>query len=753
MKKTILGIILALVTVFAGAIGLAACGGGGGDDPQPVEVQATIGIDFEFEPVDYISHIRFDFGGGATGSDGASITERQYELAIWPIQTTKKDDAVLKITLRQGYDAQTFGIAEENDKPFTTSISTEMGNPVVIVTIPFAENIEYAFTLTAPEPVYGNIGFIVSDNRVLEQIPAGPVRDILSNTQVWVENADGENPGFVDMTIDDEQNPGDKLFTLSNYAAKVDLSKSTFPIYVRFDKNNPAIVIYNEYYKDLFTFTFVGETSQNIQYTQIPGTEEYAYAFNFSTSSYNNTTVHMLTLYWDRLNEYLDYREDAVNSTFSVTTFKEDNSQYQHNYKFELVSYQVGSGEEQTTIPSTLKKEYGKSLTLKYQFKGIEVMNNPNYSEIDTERRAQVLEENTDFAQIKLTVNGEEITGYFDSATKIYTRTIGATKIPYDYNKSTDNSFLFGADVKSFKVVSTNTNVITQTVSKGIENRYYNNTEDNFAFSSYETDTDSVVTIIANKGYGSQVSIPLAEYPKFQLKLTLNGSEKLNKTFTVGEDFYVPVTDKTGYEAFGNAIAVKNNEENVYVIGSEETTYPDVHETFLRYSFKQDYLTIHLCDEGNTTSQTDFKVEVTKLDYSAQITFEVAGSLYEGSFTLDGEQTTTVTLGKEYAVAIPLSDFSLVENNYYFECYSNGVLVATTEIQWNGNSAIDNYMFYMPSYNSGYMSYDGINGLTFTLNIKSQFCTFNYDYSGDYDESVISSAIIVIDKVVFRIGN
>lgn len=745
MKKTILGVILALVTVFAGAIGLAACNGGG-DDEQYIEAQASINLNCDFETSDYISSFRLNFVGCVTSCDGSSVIGGQYELTTWPTQTSKKEDAVLRITLKQGYAPETLGIVEQNGKAFTKSTTTELGKGVVIVTIPFAENIAYDFTFTAPEPIYNNVGFRIEDATVLEQVETGALLDLLSGTQVWVENADGDNPGFVDITKDDEQNPGDKIFTLSSYAIKADLSKSNFPVYVRFDKTNPARVIYNDYYKDLFTFTFVGETAHNVQYTQIPGTDEYAYAFNFSTSSLSNVDTPVLTLYWDRLDEYLGYRESTVNKTFSVTTYKEDNSGLQYNYKFELVSYQVGSGEEQTTIPSTLTKEYGNTLTLKYQFNGIEVKNNSGYIEIDTENRARVLEENTDFAQIKLTVNGEIITGYFDSATKIYTRTIGATKIPYDYNKSSDDSFRFGADVTSFKVVATNKNVITQTVSKGVDNRYYNNTDEKFVFSRYETDTDTVMIVIdENKNTVIGSAIPLADYPKFQLKLTLNGAERFNETFTAGEDFYVPVTDKTGYEAFGNAIAVNNNTEYRYIVGSEST------KTYLYIQFSQDYLGINLCDEGNTDTQTDFKVEVTKFENSNQITFEVAGSVYEGSFTLDGEQTTTVSLGKEYAVAIPLSDFSLIENNYYFECYSNGVLIATTANQWNGNSAIDNYMFYMPQYHGGSFSYNGLDGLTFTLNIKSKYCTFT-SY-GDIGEDKVSTAIIVIDKIVLRIGN
>lgn len=728
---------MALVCALCCAFGLAACGGGE-DNSQPSVTpkiaQANVNVSFDFEIEDYIASTGHSFYFGDWSSGWSDFTDDTV-INIEPHETTHFDDAALKITFKSGYNLETLGITEKDGKPVTREYDTQYNN-TIIIKMPFDENLDYSLTLTAPDAIYETVGFEVDEQSGLENISSGAYLNLLTNTQVYVNDNEG-HAGFVNLTREDTVNQNDRIFNIGQTSIEADMSKTYFAVYVRFDSSNPGRVIYDEDYEKLFTFD--GLTG-SVEYAKIPETNEYAYAFKFYTSriSETNSRLKLNTQYLKNIGN----REDFITKNFSVITYKDENG-FQYTYKFELISYQIDSGEFKTDNLNNFKKEYGKSYTLKYQFKDIDIKT-PSYGDYDKDELKETLIANTDFSQIKLTVNGEKITSlYFDDAEKVYRFTIGATKVPYDYNEDLGNEFTVNADKTTINAIPSN-NVYNLTVSKQVGCTPYNG-GNLTVFNKYETENEiKFICIVKDKDYTISGSISLGDFSKFNLKITLNGVVRYTKTYTSGVDYFKSVTDKTGYEAFGNANIFENFEySDEYVFGSYEESHISLVFTY------EGNLRIEINDKGNTSSGTDIKIELSEVE-TRRITFDAKGELYGGSFTIDGEEITTVEVDKEFMAILTLSDLprdSYDSYDYKYELYSNGVHIATTSFgsdvsMFEGYKTYDLYV--MGSGSSGF-------GGTFYIytKVNEVYVTFKPQTDDQTGES--EKVMVLIDKIVLNV--
>lgn len=776
MKRKLLILLLALTAVITGAFGLAACGGDD-NNPSPVEAGAYVTFKCDFEDKDYITKFRLVFADvGVMDYDPVNTWHEDnwdgtVNLYAWGYSYSR-EDAKFTISLKNGYDPDTLGIVEKDDKPFTKQSTTVQGTDHITVTIPFAENIDYNFTFTAPEPYTDEVGFRVADSRDLENITDPVLVNFLSNTQVWVENAveegEGETysatPGFVDITADDPSNPGDKVFTLSQHSIKVDLSKSKFPVYVRFDKANPGKNIYNDESKNLFRFGDYGSTYSSTEYTKIPGTDEYAYAIYFNITDFNllaENETPVFYLNWSYLTNYLGYRSgDTISKTFSVKTIDDNDRGIKYAYNFNLVSYQIGSEQEITSIPNSVTKEYGKAYTLKYHFEGVDA---DNWSYSGETPLAQALADSTNFANIKLTVNGEVISTYYDSATQIYSFTIGATKTPYDYNESFDTLFAVSADSTSINAIEgPNTLIINTPVAAGAPQDSFSSYSFIFNRQIVGNEMKSVYITAEHKLF--YYSFDAIKFGKFKLKLTLNGTQLEEKVYTPGVDYNIPVTDKTGYPGLENAKVVYNtpstDEYYDFILGTYDDTFDASQNSYVILCFNE-YGTLGITanDKGNTTDKTTFKVEIEVIEpYSKAIDLEITGSAYGGSFTVNGAQATTVGLDGEKEIEITLGNYDSGNEmlDVVYELYSNGVLIASSEYFGDYECRVDGYLgsgsyvshFLFNSGSSGYSG--GSDMITLTpFNISTDI--FNLRYIGGV-EGAEDYASVVIDKIVVKVN-
>lgn len=774
MKKKLLIIFLAVTAIVTSFLGLTACNNGGNEDNY-VETQVKITFKCDFEGKDFIKRFSLEIDGYRRECEPDAWHEDDWDgtdiLEVETFQTRTKPDAKFKVYLKSGFNPDTLGITETAGQDYTVSTEESYGGMIVVITIPFSQDINYGFTFTAPEPFIDKVGFRIDDASVLEGLTEPLLLNILSNTQVWVENAvtedENETAGFVDITKDDPDNEGDKIYTLSQHYINADLSEPYFPVYVKFDKNDPARLIYNSSYRDLFCFTSDSHSPTYTEYTQIPGTNEYAYAMYFKTSDIAGLAeneVPVLRLNWDYFSTHIAYREDNIYTSFSVTSYKSSYNSVRYDYKFALVSYQIDSQAEVTNIPSMfITKEYGKSYTLKYQFKEVDVQFNHNYEiHADKDTRIQTILNNTDFANIKLTINGERVNGYFDAATKTYTVTIGATKIPYDYNESTDNYFSLGVDKSSIRIVASNPNAVVMTTSK-VFAKYDDDGsyDDYFIFSQYETETEttSIWYVEDKTQFTLTHSINLREFPKFKLKVTFNGSVVLNnKEFVPGVDYNVPTTDRTGYRNLDGVNLVKSEYKYNFLVGTQDDMDHDT-ASYLFYDFNTcETLYIHGRDISNTTSQTQLKIEIEALEYSKDIAFEVEGELYDGIFTVNGEQKNVLTTNaaNELAIRLSLSDYDY-STELVFELYSNGVLIASYDTRsMSGTCHIDGYR-----YDRDVMSFLFYPYGSYEMGFANGWLTFKSDIRGDFfvlcsegfEDGMESVALVVIDKIVLKVNN
>lgn len=768
MKRKLLILLLAVTAIVTGAIGFAACGGGGDETPS-IEVYSSVTFKCDFKDKDYVTRFRLDFAGSLTTYDPDYILHEDdwdgtWQFQIGPHYTTSREDAKFTISLKYGYDPETLGISEKDGKEFTKS---ENGSGVVVITIPFAANIDYNFTFTAPEPVYDKVGFRIDNQNALEGVTDPVLLNLLTNTQVWVADAvtEGEGatysetPGFIDIAADDPANAGDKIYTLMQHSVDVDLSQYYFPVYVRFDKTDAGRIIYNNNYRYLFSFH--DESASSVEYVKIPGTDEYAYAFNFRTSDLNRFEdgVPVLKLDWNYISEYLGYREDTISKTFSVKTIDDINAQIKYTYNFNLVSYQIGSEQEITSIPNSVTKEYGKAYTLKYHFEGVDADCWYYSGETPLE---QALADYTDFANIKLTVNGEVISTYYDSATQIYSFTIGATKIPYDYNESDGTLFAVSADSTSINAVEgPDTLIINTPVAAGAPQ--YSFSSYSFIFNRQIVGNEMKSVYIAeHKQF--YYSFDAIKFGKFKLKLTLNGTQLEEKVYTPGVDYNIPVTDKTGYPGLENAKVVYNTPSTDayydFILGTYDDTFDASQNSYVFLCFNE-YGTLGITanDKGNTTNKTTFKVEIEVIEpYSKDIAIEVTGSAYGGSFTVNGAQATAVGLNGEKEVAITLGNYDSANEmlNIVYELYSNGVLIASSEYSGDYECRVDGYYgsgSYISRFlfNSGSMGYSGGSDMI-TLNpFNISTDIFNLRYIGGA-EGAEDYASVVIDKIVVKVN-
>lgn len=733
MKRKITIVLLSLISAICCAFGFAACVGGGNNNPTPKTVQATVNVSCDFENEDYISEFNLSFGNSGFSTTDPNTTE----FTVEPHETINFDDAILKISLKKGFNPETLGVVEKDGKQFTTEYNTEKNKNDVIIKMPFAENIEYSFTLTAPEAIYKNIGFRLDDSRTLGYEANRALISLLNNTQVWVENADGEgHAGFVNLTTIENFGKGEyREFNAARYSIKADTSKQYFPVYVRFDKNDAKKVIYNNAYLSMFSF---GEHDvHDVEYVQIPGTNEYAYAYYFYTGNISSTN-YSVYLKGQRLKTDLSFVTGAIRTEFSVVTFNPGSSNFKIAYNFKLDCYSVDGGKDKETNDNTIEKVYGKSYKVQYSFRSITIT---GVNDSEKTALANKLRNATDFANIQLTINGKKLTGVESHDSGWYVYTIKADDVPYTYSGELGNEFAFNADVESVKVKSSQTNVVNVKTTKNLQ---IGGGSVGDAFSRFEKGDYSFIRNFYKEGIGVSASYGGAKSGKFRVDITVDGTP-YTKTFTPGVDYLTAITDKTGYEAFGNA-DIYSFASTYYFLGEDEAAN-QIRCEFDNYGNIGIYTWLNDFDK---TKQIDITIELTELESSGNdIAIEVAGNRFNGDFTVNGEETTVIKPDEESRLYIPLNE-SNDYPNYTIELYSDGVLICSTNglylHGYEGECKIDGYnahwgLQFFTNYNYGGYS---------TTEVFIDVATSGYLFLTDSDYNVI---VIKIDKIVISVNS
>ncbi len=647
---------------------------------KAVSVQGTISISYDGFTTD-------DFGGdfyiicNSSVSVNNNSTATGATFTYGPEKTKSKENITVEISLTRKWDIN-LTVREVNNKPFTTKIKDEQpdGNyRAFVITIPFAEKVDYSFTLSKPNPQINEIELGI-ENTVDLNTSDQVMRDFLDHIQVWVDNKEqgvGGQPvgGFMPLVGSQDE---DRWFGLAGKFINVDMTEESFTLcikYVNEDRDLP----FNKA-SLLRVFTVENSIAQSVSLTELQG--QRVYALEFSTQNVNESSI--LQLSQDGLSNLI-YISSAVHDDGTGTVYLSDGDATTDNivFKFERVGWKTQDSQEwqEGSLP---QKTYGQKLILKYRLAGIECAS----SQTDT------LEQIVDFAGIKFSVNGVPVKNIqYDESGKTYTFEIGEYDTPDTYFSGVEmNSFDIDVDRQSIKVLD---NV------PGMKNVTFSN-----QFKFYRGDDNIVLTyIIGDDGKtnakvytgGAQEVRPfeftlndLGRFESFTIKITVNG-QTYTKTFVKGVDFLVA---STGEDALVDAyfLGFQGTQGDEGTIADGLITY----SLYINGGSNQLIVKVNAGQAGDSMQVLLEDVQLRNIDVEAHGGIFDANSQPEilDSTRYDGTYETD-----KIEVDFDLNEMYDEANcNIQIDIYSNDVLLYTFSGQGESTSNLSGYEMFDASF-------------------------------------------------------
>ncbi len=771
MKKKIPGCVLACALILpCAAGGLAACGG----ESEPTNridynIKMTI-ADYDRSMFDIFNgeSVSFTTKDWYTESGGDHFTDAVRSkdgIAEGPGET----DIRFNILINKKYFPDSIVVTEKDGKSFvkSTEMAEETGaqHNLLILTIPYASSVDYDFTVTCPTPVIKRLAIDpIPDAALTSDEPV--VKDVLQNTKLYVADESG-NAGLVNIATKD----GNKF--VSNLDGKhipIDMSREP-AVYATFDPD-PKRIKYDNIGE---IFGIGADTCRSINYGEIPGSNGlYGYKFEFYNSVMEGADAKLAFLSdnFGSDDGKVHYVKSAVNKTFTAYTV--NNEYVRHRYKFELAEYREKNG-DWTSPSGSMIKEYGKEYELKYKLADVEALfdrdDGTGWNKDGT--RTDALKADTDYAQIKLALNGKSFDGSKTVHTEeggvhYYTVKLGAEEIPYDFDgvaikkesKNTNNDFEAQADVSSVKISGTSVNV-------KLSNGFYANDSGSqtfgapYEFSEFETPdyevTRHTVDGATNTFYLNSGMSNLSALNKFTLNVKFKG-QTYTHTFQAGVDYFKPLSEKP--EGFENLDLVDFDIEDysympsfwTYLVGNADNSDAD----YISYYIKSGSLQVNLqATELSGSKDNDIEIYLTDVELRT-ITIETAGvAIDEGGLevkmNVDGDVHSGIyvpvsgnKLYPNVAYDIGLSE-KYLDYPFIMEFYANDKLVATldkNEITPSNNVPSGWVLDGISTHGISSMGDDyKMTGVTFTIELPLRF-----------DDAEHNSAYIMIDKIVIRVS-
>ncbi len=776
MKKKIPSCILACALVLPCAtVGLAACGGG--EDSKP---KNKINYDIKMTIADYDSSMFDIFNGESvsfTTKDWYSETENDHftdavrskdGIAEGPGKT----DIRFNILINKKYFPDSIVVTEKDGKSFVKSseMAEETGaqHNLLVLTIPYASTVNYEFTVTCPTPVINKLAVDIPDAALTSDEPV--VKDVLQNAKLYVADESG-NAGLVNIATKD----GNKF--VSNLDGKhipIDMSREP-AVYATFDSDPKRIK-----YDNIGEIFGIGtDTCRSINYEEIPGSDGlYGYKLEFYDSVMEGADAKLAFLSdnFGSDDGKVHYVKSVVNKTF--TTYTLDSEMIKHRYKFELAEYREKNGE--WTAPSgSMIKEYGKEYELKYKLADVEAQLDRDGAGLKKDdKRTSQLKTDTDYAQIKLALNGESFDGdrtvhAEEDGVHYYTVKLGAEEIPYDFggvamekeSKNTNNDFEAQADVSSVKISGTSLNVKLSNGFYTVGGYTYDKPYD---FSRFETQDYEVTRKTVYDGTEDLRfdNTEITAFKKFTLNVKFKG-QIYTHTFQAGVDYLKPLSEKP--EGFENLDLVEHKDgpvipDSVYLVGDEN---PDT-DYVACYISSSDYRLRVEMKATELSGSNDIEIYLTDIE-RRPVTIERAGvavdedSLKVGEYAGQdkGNDVYVPVSGNElypdtkYNIDISGKEISgqYVEYSFIMELYAGDKLIATIDKNsimdgiTPSNNVPSGWEFCpgeINTYGIGSMGEDGGNGMT--------GITFDFKLPLRLDDAEHNSVYIMFDKIVLRVS-
>ena len=607
MKKKILGFLSLFVFILTCGICLVACG-------SKLVVEGSINIEFVgFTANDLDGQLYLSCSSGV--SNNQIYNENGIKFVYGPEKTDSKSDICVEIMLSRVWDINKLNVQEKNGQPFTTQIrddNDENSSRYFSITIPFAQKIDYSFTLAKPTAEINQVDFVCEDAVSVLNSQNEKIRNFLDHSQVWVENKDFDYTtntivgGFMPL-VSGQTN--EKEFALAGKYINWDLTKESLTLYLKYDNNGNCLPFDTGSLVSVFT---LNEHYPTISVKEFQGTQ--VYAFEFKTQNLK-APASLKMGYLDGLN----YLSSTINDTGVSNVYLTGDFVYEDViYKFSRVGWKTDEADwQETALP---KKEYGKKLSLKYRFEDIEL---GGY-----EQDAQTFENITDMANIKFQINGVNAKNLqYNAGEKSYTFDIEEFDTPETYSKDLYSIFTIGVDPFSIKIKANDVNGKDITFSSQFEFFRGNN---NFLFSQLqgENGTTHAYAYSPNKQNSDAMTFTLKEisrYEKFKLNITLDG-QNYTKEFVKGIDFLV---SEPGDGDFQGAYVFKGQEEYQYL----QKTNGDVDQR-VYFNTSSNYqghsLSVYVDDREIQTSTT-LQFLITDIEYR-KIDLEVNGNMYDGQY-------------------------------------------------------------------------------------------------------------------------